>query len=305
VAAEVVDDTGIRHTAAAANGAWVIVLDQTVRGEDPLVRFADAGGNTIARPLPVDWPRSPVADAPEPCPACGASGWDEVLPLGDSRGGRMDEGGNVEPLPIVVCRACGHEEPVGLVVSAEIDSDDEQVPAAALEDIPLPDEWEAEQRAALRDLDMPVYVVQGWAARVDGWGGGEGKTTMVSVQQGEVCVETDWEDYEPESERVRAQQALEPLLHDAESAPSRSEAGLTIWLAVAERERRRVAATASIETVTLEMDGEPRDFQMARAGSRWAAVRRQGELVVTVTGDGIAPAEIALVTVADPASLID
>src|SRR4051812_17711374 len=84
--AEVVDDAGGRHTATAANGAWVVVLDQPATGEANPVRFVDAAGATVPAPLPAG-PRTAIADAPEPCPACGASGWDQIVP--DDRSGGM------------------------------------------------------------------------------------------------------------------------------------------------------------------------------------------------------------------------
>jgi hypothetical protein len=300
VAAEVVDDAGVRHDAAVANGAWVVVLDQAVRGEDPVVRFADTNGKTIARPLPAKWPRSPVDDAPEPCPACGASEWDEVRPRDDSRGSRSTDGG-WEPTPIVVCRACGHEERIGVFYAAEGD------PAGAAA------AWEAEQReqerAAIRGLSIPAYAAHGWPARLGSWGGTDDETDSVTVQHGEhsddLSVQTEREDCEPESERVLARLALHSALADVDGGwPERSEAGLTIWMATAERNLRRVAATASVEILALEVDGERRDFHLARAGTRWAAVRRHAGLVVTVTADGVSPSEIALITVADPTSLV-
>jgi hypothetical protein len=304
VVAEVVDDAGVRHAATAANGAWVVVVDQAVRYEDPVVRFADANGKTIARPLPAEWPRSPVDDAPEPCPACGATGWDEVLPLDGSRHGRIDDSGNEEPLPIVVCRACGHEEPVGLFSYAETDLDETEIEAAT-------EAWLREEGgAALRDLDMPVYAAQGWPAHLGSWGGTDNETDSVTVQHGkrpeDLTVCTEREGCERESEPVLARLALLSALGDmVEGWPSRSEAGLTVWLAAVGRDGRRVAATASLERLAFEIDGERRDFHLARAGSRWAAVRRQGDLVVTVTGDEIDPANIALVRLNDPTSLID
>ena len=54
-----------------------------------------------------------MADADEPCPACGERGWDELRPLDESRGTQSTPGGGWEPTAIVVCRACGHEESVG------------------------------------------------------------------------------------------------------------------------------------------------------------------------------------------------
>lgn len=72
VTGEIVDDAGDRHSVEAANGAWVVVLDQATSGSISPVRFLDADGGTVARPLPTRWHRSPVSDALEACPACAA-----------------------------------------------------------------------------------------------------------------------------------------------------------------------------------------------------------------------------------------
>lgn len=107
--AEVVDDAGARHAAAAANGAWVVVVDQGVA--DNPVRYLDAAGATVCAPAPPG-SRTPVPDAPEPCPACDATGWDHIVP--DDFGGTERPGdGPCRPSALVVCRTCGHCETAG------------------------------------------------------------------------------------------------------------------------------------------------------------------------------------------------
>jgi len=80
VSGEIVDDAGVRRRAEAANSAWVVVLDQAATGGISPVRFLGLDGGTVARPLPPAWPRAPVNDAHDACPACAASQWDEVRP---------------------------------------------------------------------------------------------------------------------------------------------------------------------------------------------------------------------------------
>jgi hypothetical protein len=48
---EVVDDAGVRHRAAVANAAWVVVLDQSATGPASPVRFLDNYGRTVGSAL--------------------------------------------------------------------------------------------------------------------------------------------------------------------------------------------------------------------------------------------------------------
>ena len=129
VGAEAVDDAGRRTTAVTGEGAWIAVLDQPIHGPRAPACCWDASGATVAPELPADWPRTRIADANEPCPACGRTVWDEVTPTDDSRGMRSIPGTNpprrpptddhyagMEPTPFVVCCACGHEESIGTMM---------------------------------------------------------------------------------------------------------------------------------------------------------------------------------------------
>src|SRR5205823_1042714 len=97
--AEVLDRAGGRRNAVVGGGAWVIVLDESATGALHPVRFFDRHGATVMRPLPAPWPRTPIDDVGEPCPACGATAWDEVRPQDDSYGARSVPGGDWEPTP--------------------------------------------------------------------------------------------------------------------------------------------------------------------------------------------------------------
>ena len=89
VGAEAVDDAGWRITAVTGEGAWIAVLDQPIHGPRAPAWCWDASGAPVAPELPADWPRTRIADANEPCPACGRTVWDEVTPTDDSRGMRQ------------------------------------------------------------------------------------------------------------------------------------------------------------------------------------------------------------------------
>jgi hypothetical protein len=127
VSAEVIDDRSRRVAATVGGGAYVAILEQTNDGHEPVVCCRDESGAPVPRPLPADWTRSEVTDAEEPCPACGAVAYDEVLPTDGSRGGRGGHGhdGPLEPCRIVVCRRCGHEEGAGSSLMRFTSPDDE------------------------------------------------------------------------------------------------------------------------------------------------------------------------------------
>ena len=79
VSAVVLDRVGRPHGATCANGAWLAVLLDPVRGEEPLVRFLDPAGELVAVPLPAGVRLERVSDATEACPVCGASEWGRVV----------------------------------------------------------------------------------------------------------------------------------------------------------------------------------------------------------------------------------
>gem|GEM_PF-5781619 len=163
-AAQVVDDAGVRRLAAASNGAWAIVLDQPCEGRVSPVCYRDADGVTVAPP-PATWARAPVLDADEPCPACGATGWDEACAGAGSRGliGRR-----MRPAPLVVCRACGHEHSVGVRYAATATADEPTAEAAAGMVHDAETRLLREARIALRDVEFAVYAARGRDGRIGG-----------------------------------------------------------------------------------------------------------------------------------------
>lgn len=72
VRAEVVDDRGVRVSAAVAEGAYVAVLGQPEDGSNPIVCCRDVAGEVVRRPRAADYPSVRVTDAQGACPACGA-----------------------------------------------------------------------------------------------------------------------------------------------------------------------------------------------------------------------------------------
>lgn len=80
VRAEIVDDRGIRVAAMIGHGVYAAIVEYPNDGGEPIVCCRDENGAPVPRPLPADWTRTPVSDAEEPCPACGAIDYDEVCP---------------------------------------------------------------------------------------------------------------------------------------------------------------------------------------------------------------------------------
>ena len=322
VGAEVVDDLGERRRAAAGDGAWVIVLEQPTEGQPSPVRFFDPRGETVARPIPDGWRRTPVADAGEPCPACGASTWDEVEPLDESRG--MHAAGlpdaeppavlpdlDWQPNPFVRCRTCGYEEPASTWFGPAVGTDAEPADAARLAR-DLVDQHDRAARQALSGIDFMVYVPEGLEVAVNGWGGYPGVDRVTVTHSGadgaELSVETSHHTVVYAGEPDLVLETLEGLLRPAPGDFPRaaSQAAMTLWLEARERENRRerrlLMAGVEVERRPLVVDGAAEPFAFAATAGRWAAVRRVGELMVVVSATGVAVDDVRLVRVADPLS---
>jgi hypothetical protein len=339
VAAEVIDETGARHRAAAENGAWVIVLDQAMMMDPSPVHYIDARGETVAPPLPAEWPRTPVPDAEEPCPVCGAVAWDQVRALDESRGMQTRDAVMIEPprsaigtappvepepeawepTPFLVCRVCGHEESgdvwYGPRVEAEEKADPEELARSTRE---ARAELRRGQREALERVEFPIYAIEGWPTRLLGWGGNPRLTVQsVVVDQGTpygqpgprlwVRTEAKDEDWRARSDRELLYEALEELLGAEDGAwPQRSDAAMTLWSRGRERERRQRVARADIVPRHLSIDDKPEKVLVAETQGKWAAIWRGAGLLVVVAADGVGLEAVALKALSDPyESLVD
>ncbi len=305
VAAHVIDDAGVRRTAASANGAWVVLLDRECAGRVSPVCFTDAAGGLVAPQLPAGWPRTPVADADVPCPACGETGWDESVADDESRGMRGPE---MRPAPFVLCRACGHEESIGIYTSAVraapgTDEAERLLQAARAR-------MRRDARDALRGLRFPVYALRERAGRIDGWGSSNGVTSQITVAHGaqppaagsQLRVVTEQERHAYESELARARSALAGALMEqlGPSPEGRSHAALTVWLCAREREHLRRATRAQVERRTFLIDGEAVRFVFVASEDRWVAVTRRGDLTITIDARDVEPAGVELSALGDP-----
>jgi hypothetical protein len=279
--AEVVDAAGERHAAQASGGAWAVLLDDPTSGRLPPVRFADAG---------------------EPCPACGGRAWDDVTPLDGSRG----TSGGGDPVHVVVCRTCGHEESMGVGFVAT----DEPLPEQL-----APDEEEEARRIAeeherlsreltLAELVVPPHAATGEGApELVGWRSRNHVPYAITVRRGQVEVETAQVQPHDDADVVHARAVLARTVQDARSDwPERSHAGSALWLAAARRDAERASARLAPRAVALRVDGHAQRFLLVAHGETSVAVLRRAGLRLTVVAHDVDPADVALAHV-DPAEL--
>lgn len=330
VGCEVIDAAGRRHRADAGERAWVIVFEEQGSfgfGTHP-VRYFDEEGETVPRLYPEAW-RKPVEDANEPCPACGATGWDEVLVLDDSRGlfGRPD--GSDGPVPAIVCRECGHSDTTtpGEGGSRRVQLDDGTW-FLSFGDVsdhePSDDELRLRAQALMAGPDLstiafPVYMARNYAAHLGG-SGGDGTLVSLTVTDAaadregsspEIQVTTEvWDEVQHglQSAEALARDALWLLIANVEiwngeGWPSdRPEAAMALWHTERRRRQQQAAAEAEVAQGSIEIDGEPEVWTIARSGGLWAAVRRHGRVLITVASSRPDVGDVSLQEIPDPAS---
>jgi hypothetical protein len=322
VTAEVVDDQGTRIAAATGDGVYAAILPQPNDGHEPPICCRDQSGTPVPRPLPADWTRTRVTDAEEPCPACGAIDYDEVLPTDGSRGGRGGHGhdGPLEPCPIVVCRRCGHEEGAGRALFAYVSPEDEDETAKAARIA----RHRAEARVqkwysdtmTLRGVTFPIYAAEDWRATIAGSGSSGDDLTLLTI--GHHAEETDDPfaaadlsvtttiDTHHQDELRQAQRALESSVNDDLNRPRSdglSDAATKLWFAARHRDRRAVALRATRAEQQITLDGAPQPFlTLSTPTGSWVAVRRHGDLTITIAARDLDPTTLSLGPLADPAA---
>jgi hypothetical protein len=321
VSAEVVDDRGTRVAATIGDGVYAAILEQPNHGHQPIVCCRDTSGAPVPRPLPADWTRTAVPDAEEPCPGCGAVAYDEVLPTDGSRGGRGGHGhdGPLEPCLIVVCRQCGHEEGAGTALYAYISPDDEDETTNAARIA----RHRAEARVqkwysdtmTLRGVTFPIYAAENWPARINGSGSDGDDLTELTV--GHRAVENDDPFAAPDltittsigkardTDLRRARRALEMWVSYDNSHPRSdglSDAATKLWFAARARDRRAAAgATQTQQMITIDGTAQP-FLRLSTPTGHWVAVRRHGDLTITIAAHDLDPTTLALEPIADPAA---
>lgn len=326
VGAEVVGDRGERVAAGVGGGAYAVVFEQPNDGQEAVVCCRDANGAAVRRPLPADYPSTPVDDADVPCPACGAVDYEERVPIEQWRGGRPGPGGTVIPDPIVVCRQCGHEErEVTFFAAGPACEDDEDEAAreawvACAREHARVGRWYS-TTMLLRALTFPVYAAEGWPAVIGGSGSQGDRLTSVTIAHHDTPnadpyagdrprfeITTSRDDSPASDELHQARWTLDSWLHnndeDARWAwPEASPAAVTLWLAARDRTVRGKVLAAVRSEQQIRIDGTPAPFlTLTAATGHWVAVRRHNDLVITIAASDLDPISITIEPIPDPAA---
>ena len=280
----------------------------------------DAGG-PVRRPWAADYPHHRVDDAEEPCPACGATDWDEYFPFEEWRGERGSKvDGTHVASPVVSCRVCGHEEREGGI--HRYSSPDDEDDAARAERVAR---WRAEQRVqrwfanklTLRAVTFPVYAAEGWPAQIQGSSSQGDVLTELTIAQFENR-DVDLLDSKPRLEVITstdphhrdemavARRSLEHWVHDEidhPHSPELSDAAITLWFRAVDRLRRAAALGATRSETQIRIDGSPASFMtLTTRSGRWVAVRRHDDLTVTIAARDLDPSTLVIEPIPDPAA---
>lgn len=124
-----------------------------------------------------------MGDAAEPCPACGATDWDEYTPFEEWRGGRGSKvDGTHVPSPVVSCRVCGHEEREASFFTYGSDEDEGEDARAERIARARKHRW-LSGTLALRAVRFPIYAAEGYRAKLGGSGSQGDELTEITVHQ--------------------------------------------------------------------------------------------------------------------------
>jgi hypothetical protein len=326
VSAEVVDDRRARVVAATAEGAYIAMLEQPDDPYEPVVCCRDAAGRPVRRPLAGEYPSVAVTDAQDPCPACGATDFEEYRPFEEWRGGEVQLDGATSPSPVVSCRVCGHEEQEGIFVTAPDSPDrpDRPVPPAErlarVRAMRREHMWQA-VAPGLQVTDFPIYAADGWPAQLSGCGTeDDGRLTEVKLLHFEtedadastgarprLAVTTTLNDPLDQGPLREARQALQSWVGIVAGARSHmprgiSHAAIALWIAARRRERHTAVLGGLQSEQIITIDDTPTPVLMLAASDHsWVAVAVRGDLTLTVAGFNVSPDSLRLQPIADPA----
>jgi hypothetical protein len=325
VSAEVVDDRGERVAAGVAGGSYAAALEQPNDGHEPVVCCRDGTGTPVRRPLPADYPSTPIDDADVPCPACGAIDYEELVPTEGCRGGTPGPDGAVIPNPIVVCRQCGHEEREGTFFAVGAASHDDEHEAAREARVVRAREharvgrWYSNMMT-LRALTFPVYAAEGWPAVIGGSGSHGDRLTSLTINHYDTSdadpfdgdrsrleITTSREDSPADDELHQARRTLHGWLQNNDDArsswPEASHAAITLWLAARDRAARGKALDAVRSERLISIDGTPAPFlTLTAATGHWVAIHHHNDLIITIAASDLDPTLITMEPIPDPAA---
>ena len=242
------------------------MIDQPDDGYEAIVCCRDASGLPVRRPWAAVYPSVHVTDAQEPCPACGATDWDEYTPWEQWRGGRGSKvDGTHVANPVVSCRACGHEEREGSFLGMRstapaCESDREREARVARVRAELLKRLWLSDSLTLRAADFAIYGAQGWPARLAGSGSRVDMLTEITVHHFEsaaaqpldgdlpsMAVVTSRREQHHFSALELARDALEGWVRrgaHSDKWPEASHAAITLFLRARARESRGAVLAA-------------------------------------------------------------
>ena len=322
VSAEGVEATGLRKAAAVGGGAYAVIFEDGEHG-DPALGYRDAAGTFVRRPMPADYPHHPVIDAEEPCPVCGAIQYDEYFPSEEWRAGRGTKGTDTfEPSPLVVCRVCGHQEQAGGIFRFEQPDDGDEDEAerearmARIRAEQTVQRWYS-NKIVLMAVTFPIYAAEGWPARINGSGSRGDDLTHLTVAHAETLpdsmfvrrpqieVTTSIDPHQP-SELAAARDAFaRGIESSANQQPTDglSDAALTLWFRASRRRNVAGSHAAPVSETEIRIDGTREPFLMVGTpNAQWVAVRRHGDLAITIEAWETDPEALTLEPIADPAA---
>jgi hypothetical protein len=78
-----------------------------------------------------------------------------------------------------------------------------------------------------------------------------------------------------------------------------------LWFAAGGRDRRAAAMGAMPTEQLITIDGAPRPFlRLSTPTGRWVAVRRHGDLTITIAARNLDPSTLTLGPIPDPTALL-
>jgi hypothetical protein len=82
-----------------------------------------------------------------------------------------------------------------------------------------------------------------------------------------------------------------------------SDAATKLWFAARGRDRRAAAASATKTEQMITTDGTPQPFlRLSTPTGRWVAIRRHGDLTITIAAGDLDPTTLTLEPIPDPAA---
>jgi uncharacterized protein DUF1963 len=304
----VIDDRGQEHAASVLDGVWAV----RVEASTTVVRFTDVNGAIVAEPLP-EGERRIVGDAVEACPVCDALAWVQIADA-------------------VMCERCGYglgrvQETshgssmslgMGGGIAFRVAGPDDEVEESGGGFAFDAGEYLRRQQAALAAVDFPVYAASGCAASAHGRYDGAGEILVAHDLSDDSDDDNGYPDEEEDRDdgfklltvstvpvgEARTQQpreALASMPHVGAPYDSRSAAARLVAFGARERALRREVALAVPVERELVIDGSPQTFTFLSAGKAWVGTRRHGPVDILVAASGLAPEDVELEPLADPA----